>query len=83
MASRLDLGTKRASEERHKRESEYYIIIYISQNMAGHRMLRSFALPVMQLLKEAKILNENKEWASFEIQISIGLCYTMQKQGHF
>lgn len=40
--------------------------------MAGHRMLRSFALPVMQLLKEVKILNENKEWASFEIRISIG-----------
>lgn len=28
----LDLGTKRASEERHKRESEHYIITtYISQ----------------------------------------------------
>lgn len=30
-ASRLDLGIKRASEERHKRESEHYIVIYISQ----------------------------------------------------
>lgn len=37
--------------------------------MAGHRMLRSFALPVIQLwmLKEAQSpLDENEGWASFK-----------------
>lgn len=54
--------------------------------MTGHRMLRSFALPVIQLwaLKGAQSpLDENERWAPFETQISIGLCYTMQKQTTF
>lgn len=49
-------------------------------------MLRSFALPVIQLwaLKGAQSpLDENERWAPFETRISIGLCYTMQKQTTF
>lgn len=40
--------------------------------MAGHRMLRSFALPVIQLwmLKGTQgLLDENEGWAPFEIRI--------------
>lgn len=53
--------------------------------MAGHRMLRPIALPVIfQILGEAQGPLETQKRSrpllfSFEIQTSIGLHYTMQK----
>jgi len=68
IASRLDLGIKRASEERHKRESEHYIVIYISQTKKnGWTSDVSFALPVIQfwMSKEAVKNFARRKWRGF------------------
>lgn len=77
----LGLGIKRASEERHKRESEHYIVAYILQEWLG---IGCCALPLMQpwMLKETQcpLETKNERWrarAPFEIRASIGPCCTI------
>lgn len=85
-ASRLDLGIKRASEERHKRESEHYIVIYISQTNKKNgwtsdvTFIRASSNTILDVKRGQKIsLDENERSASFEIQASIGLRFAVRK----
>lgn len=91
MASRLDLGIKRASEERHKRESEHYIVIYISQTnkqkngwTSDVTFIRASSNTILDVKRGQRIsLDEDGGEggsASFEIRASIGPRCAMHEQ---